>query len=74
MVGRGTRIDEASGKLMFRVYDYTDATRLFGEEFLTRLKAKGPDDPAGGGGGSAGPRTVWVAGFDARVRIRGGTS
>lgn len=28
MVGRGTRL--AEGKLMFRVYDYTDATRLFG--------------------------------------------
>ncbi len=36
MVGRGTRL--AEGKLMFRVYDYTDATRLFGEEFLTQLR------------------------------------
>ena len=36
MVGRGTRIDLASDKLMFRVYDYTDASRLFGEAFLTR--------------------------------------
>ena len=35
MVGRGTRIDAPTGKLMFRVYDYTDATRLFGEEFVT---------------------------------------
>ena len=34
MVGRGTRLDPPSGKLMFRVYDYTNATRLFGEEFL----------------------------------------
>ncbi len=34
MVGRGTRIDPPSGKLMFPVYDYTDATRLFGEECL----------------------------------------
>ncbi|HEV7125911.1 MAG TPA: type I restriction-modification enzyme R subunit C-terminal domain-containing protein, partial [Ktedonobacterales bacterium] len=39
MVGRGTRLDPASGKLMFRVYDYTNATRLFGEDFLTRLRA-----------------------------------
>lgn len=37
MVGRGTRLDYATGKLMFRVYDYTDATRLFGEGFVTRL-------------------------------------
>lgn len=36
MVGRGTRLDPNSGKLMFRVYDYTDATRLFGEEFFTK--------------------------------------
>jgi type I restriction enzyme R subunit len=34
MVGRGTRIDPATGKLMFRIYDYTNATRLFGEEFV----------------------------------------
>lgn len=36
MVGRGTRIDEPSGKLMFHVYDYTNATDLFGAEFETR--------------------------------------
>lgn len=30
MLGRGTRIHGASGKLMFRVWDYTNATRLFG--------------------------------------------
>lgn len=36
MLGRGTRLDE--DKLLFRVYDYTDATRLLGEEFITALK------------------------------------
>ena len=36
MVGRGTRLDAPSGKLMFRVYDYTNATRLFGEAFRTQ--------------------------------------
>lgn len=40
MVGRGTRIDAPTNKLMFRVYDYTDASRLFGKEFKTR-----PADP-----------------------------
>ena len=35
MVGRGTRIDEESGKLMFRIFDYTGATALFGAEFVT---------------------------------------
>jgi type I restriction enzyme, R subunit len=37
MIGRGTRIDIATGKLMFRVYDYTDATRLFGQPFITKF-------------------------------------
>src|SRR5690606_22294044 len=47
MVGRGTRIDEPTGKLMFRVYDYTGATELFGEEFITAPKpADGPDEGA----------------------------
>jgi len=39
MAGRGTRLDPMTGKLMFRVYDYTDATRLFGHAFLTRYEA-----------------------------------
>ena len=34
MVGRGTRIDEATGKLMFRIFDYTGATALFGADFV----------------------------------------
>ncbi|HEY3227625.1 MAG TPA: DEAD/DEAH box helicase family protein [Roseiflexaceae bacterium] len=40
MIGRGTRLDIATNKLMFRVYDYTNATRLFGEEFKTRLSRR----------------------------------
>jgi len=47
MVGRGTRL--AENKLMFTIYDYTNATRLFGEAFLSKLrnqhKKKG-DGPA----------------------------
>ncbi|MDD9820611.1 MAG: DEAD/DEAH box helicase family protein [Nitrospira sp.] len=35
MIGRGTRIDVPTNKLMFRIYDYTNATRLFGEDFIT---------------------------------------
>jgi type I restriction enzyme R subunit len=35
MIGRGTRLDTATGKLMFTVYDYTGATELFGEEFIS---------------------------------------
>jgi type I restriction enzyme R subunit len=35
-------IDEPTGKLMFTVYDYTGATRLFGENFV--VKPKPPPD------------------------------
>ncbi len=45
MVGRGTRIHEASDKYMFRVYDYTDATRLFGKEFITKPRST-PSKPS----------------------------
>lgn len=52
MVGRGTRLDRPSGKLMFTVYDYTNATRLFGQAFVTKLKkVSEPKD----GPGPAGP-------------------
>ena len=44
MVGRGTRIDPATNKLMFRVYDYTNATRLFGEDFKTAQAVKATDE------------------------------
>jgi type I restriction enzyme R subunit len=69
MVGRGTRLDPVSGKLMFRVYDYTDATRLFGAEFITKAKVEsepkpdGPDKPR--------ERTIEVEGFDVRVTDAG---
>jgi type I restriction enzyme R subunit len=66
MVGRGTRVDAATGKLMFRVYDYTDATRLFGEEFIT----KPPSQGAGGGFPPPPPPpepTISVEGFEVHV-------
>ncbi len=40
MIGRGTRLHPSSGKLMFRVFDYTDATRLFGHEFWTQWRPR----------------------------------
>src|SRR2546422_2540381 len=40
MVGRGTRLDAATNKLMFRVYDYTDATRLFGQDFTSKFRVR----------------------------------
>lgn len=49
MLGRGTRIHEPSGKLMFRAYDYTDATRLLGAGFLSEARTvtepKSPPPP-----------------------------
>ena len=68
MVGRGTRIDEPTGKLVFTIYDYTGATRLFGADFVTTAVA--PSEPGEGGGGEPPPPpapppqpTVWVEGF-----------
>lgn len=64
MIGRGTRIHIPSDKLMFQVYDYTDATRLFGQEFIAKLpkgkKRVGPPPPP--------PEpTILVEGFEVRV-------
>lgn len=69
MVGRGTRIDEASGKLMFRLYDYTNMIRLFGKDFIT------PPPRGGGGGGSGGDDdgepTLIAGGFSVHVKRDG---
>lgn len=48
VVGRGTRVDEVNGKLMFRIFDYTGATALFGADFITA-------PPSSGGGGPPPP-------------------
>ena len=77
MVGRGTRLHPQTNKLMFRVYDYTDATRLFGEEFRS---LPGPVKPHGenggnGNGGNGGPptgtRAIVVQGIDVRITEAG---
>jgi type I restriction enzyme R subunit len=65
MVGRGTRIDAPTNKLMFRVYDYTDATRLFGEGFLTK-----PTKPREGREPPPEP-TISVEGFDVHITDAG---
>ena len=68
MVGRGTRIDEASGKLMFRLYDYTNMIRLFGRDFVTP-----PPRPGKGEGGDeedAEP-TLVAGGFSVQVKRDG---
>jgi type I restriction enzyme R subunit len=72
MVGRGTRLDAPTNKLMFRVYDYTDATRLFGETFTTepirtRKRPEGPEpEPP-----EPPERPILVEGFDVRITDAG---
>ena len=66
MLGRGTRLHLASGKLMFRVYDYTNATRLFGSDFITRLTPRGEvGEPL------PQPLIIEVEGFEVRVNEDG---
>jgi type I restriction enzyme, R subunit len=74
MIGRGTRIDEATGKLMFRVYDYTDATRLFGHDFTsTATTVTQPSaPPPGEGGGDDAPATSTIVVEGLAVRIEDG--
>lgn len=68
MVGRGTRLDAPSGKLMFRIWDYTDATRLFGQAFKSKLRH---ETKGGDGGGPPPPPPIQVEGFDVRVSEAG---
>ena len=51
---------------MFRLYDYTDATRLFGEPFESKPT---PSSPAEGPGGATGesPKVIRVEGFSVQV-------
>lgn len=68
MVGRGTRLDPASGKLMFRVYDYTNATRLFSED-LKRKMAPQPTERREGAGRR--PESIQVEGIDVQISPAG---
>ncbi len=69
MVGRGTRLDPPSGKLMFRVYDYTNATRLFGEAFIS--KALRPRKPREAPPAQPAERQILVEGFEVHVTDAG---
>jgi len=71
MVGRGTRIDALTGKLMFRVYDYTDATRLFGEGFITRPPRTGRERPEPPPPPPPQEPTISVEGFDVHITDAG---
>ncbi|MGE0406269.1 MAG: DEAD/DEAH box helicase family protein [Candidatus Korobacteraceae bacterium] len=70
MVGRGTRLDPATGKLMFRIYDYTNATRLFNQQFITQATVRREGSP----GREIQPdpeRSIVVQGFEVRVTDAG---
>src|ERR1700688_927200 len=71
MVGRGTRIDEGSGKLMFRLYDYTNMIRLFGNDFITPPPRSGAGGGGEGGDEEEGEPTLIAAGFNVRVNRDG---
>jgi type I restriction enzyme R subunit len=74
MIGRGTRIDEPTGKLMFTVYDYTGATRLFGENFVVTPKppsGDGPKPPAPPQPATPPPAPVVVDGFEVHIGALG---
>ena len=68
MVGRGTRIDPVTEKLSFRVFDYTNATRLFGETFKQRIVTESADSERKT---TASPRRIVVAGVTAEVSDAG---
>ena len=69
MVGRGTRLDPASGKLTFRVYDYTDATRLFGQASISHIAP--PRKPREGPPPPPPEPQIQVEGFDVHVTDTG---
>ncbi|MCX6087833.1 MAG: DEAD/DEAH box helicase family protein, partial [Caldiserica bacterium] len=66
MLGRGSRIHAPTNKLMFRVYDYTNASRLLGEDFVTRNTPshKKPEEPTG-------EKILVVEGFDVHINPAG---
>ncbi len=72
MVGRGTRIDIPTDKLMFRVYDYTNATRLFGKEFKSKFTPTRKPPPGPGPEPPTEPeKIILVEGFEVHITDAG---
>ncbi|MEM4066999.1 MAG: DEAD/DEAH box helicase family protein [Candidatus Micrarchaeaceae archaeon] len=68
MMGRGSRIHLPTNKLMFRVYDYTNATRLLGRSFVTRPHpSKEPKQPQN----VRKEKVFKVEGFDVHINSAG---
>lgn len=66
MMGRGSRIHLPTNKLMFRVYDYTNATRLLGEDFIIKPAAPRPPGPP-----KPPENIIRVEGFDVHINPAG---
>lgn len=66
MLGRGARIHLPTNKLMFRVYDYTNATRLLGKEIKVR---RAPETGSGKGGEKE--KVIVVEGFSVHINPAG---
>ncbi|MBP1908450.1 DEAD/DEAH box helicase family protein [Methanolobus bombayensis] len=69
MVGRGTRIDEGFNKYMFRLYDYTNVTRLFGEEFISNPRSA-PSKPSKKGASDK-RKIAKVQGYEVEIKDEG---
>jgi type I restriction enzyme R subunit len=69
MVGRGTRIDEGFNKYMFRIYDYTNVTRLFGEDFISSPRST-PSKPTKTNEKDK-RMVVMVQGYDVEIKDEG---
>ena len=67
MVGRGTRIAEEFDKFMFRTYDYTNATRLFGKEFISKSR----DTPSKLAKGGEKQKIAKVYGYEVKIKDEG---
>lgn len=67
-MGRGSRIHLPTCKLMFRVYDYTNATRLLGQDFVSHpsptREREEPEEKRE-------ERTIRVEGFDVHINPAG---
>jgi type I restriction enzyme R subunit len=68
MMGRGTRLHPPTNKLMFRVYDYTNASRLLGRGFVTRPV---PTCEFKESEGDEKEKVIRVEGFDVRINPAG---
>ena len=69
MIGRGTRLHPPTGKMMFRVYDYTNAMRLFGDDMEQQRRTQGGGD--GGDPPEEGERAIVVEGMHVRINAAG---